>query len=90
MTDPELKAAIETHYGFSRKSNLDRALNAAIRTLPGGLELLSAIETTNASRNHAMRAGAKDRLVPLDTALDKLEDIREAMCLHIIAQVTDK
>jgi hypothetical protein len=82
-----LSEAIAAKYDVSGTGKLDRVINRAIRTLPGGPELLAAIETTNAARNHAQAHRAADRLIVIDQAIDKLELIRDAMARHICASV---
>ncbi|MCB0085006.1 MAG: hypothetical protein KDE47_28895, partial [Caldilineaceae bacterium] len=59
-------------------SNINQAINRFIRTLPGGAELLDAIESINAARNHAVRAGAAERVIAHDACLDRLEQVRDA------------
>jgi len=71
--------AICKAFGVAPRSNLPKTVNAAVRKLPGGNELLDAIEATNAARNHAHRAKAQDRVVAIDAALNRFEEIREAM-----------
>lgn len=81
----ELREAIAAKYSVSTGGGKTEVIiNRAIRKLPGGNEVLDAIETTNAARNHAAKAGANDRIVAIDAAIDNLEDIREAMSRHVI------
>jgi hypothetical protein len=80
----EINIAIARKYGCSPSRSLESNVNFAIRTLPGGNELLDAIETTNAARNHSSKARADDRVIALDASIDKLEAIRAAMKSHII------
>ena len=79
----DLKQRIAARYGVRPNVPIARLINRAIRTLPGGHELLDAIEAANAARNHAQRAGASERIVAIDAAIDRLEDIRSAMERHV-------
>lgn len=88
MSTKELVEAIAAHYSVSSNGSFVRVVNRAIRTLPGGNELLDAIETTNAARNHALRHKAGDRVIVLDVAIEKLEVIRAAMERHVIKTST--
>lgn len=89
MTNRELSKAIAARFGVADAGRPDKTTNRAIRTLPGGNELLDAIESTNAARNHASRAGATDRVVAQDAAIDNLEAIRDAMAAYVIKESTD-
>ena len=79
MTNREKSEAIAKAFGMEPKGDVRRTINAAVRKLPGGNELLDAIEATNAARNHAHRAKANDRVVAIDAALNRFEEIRTAM-----------
>ena len=79
MTNKEKNEAIAKAFGIEQRAALKGTVNAAVRKLPGGNELLDAIEATNAARNHADRARARDRVVAIDAALNRFEEIREAM-----------
>lgn len=86
MAQKNITEAIAEKYGV-KKDNKRKTINRAIRTLPGGNELLDAIESTNASRNHAQKAGDDMRVRSVDSAIDNLEDIREAMERHILESI---
>lgn len=88
MNGKELAEAIGAKYGVKANTSYSQLINRAIRTLPGGAELLDAIETTNAARNHADRVKAHDKVVALDAAIENLESIRSAMENHIIESVS--
>lgn len=80
----ELYEEIAKRYGIQAGSP-KQTLNRAVRTLPGGTETLEALESLNAARNHAEKHKALDRVVAIDAAIDRVEEIREAMVKHIIA-----
>lgn len=79
MNHKEKIEAVCKTFSIEPRSNLPKTINAAIRKLPGGDELLDAIEATNAAQHHAHRANAKDRVVAIGAALKRFEEIREAM-----------
>lgn len=85
MPASDTVVALAALYGVRQNSSLKQAVNRSIRTLPGGAELLDAIEAINAARNHAARAGAKDRVIAHDACLDRLEQVRDAMEDHVTA-----
>ncbi|TXH41649.1 MAG: hypothetical protein E6Q97_37065 [Desulfurellales bacterium] len=87
MTPKELNLALAERYGGDPKHRVVRNINRAIRTLPGGNEVLDALTIMNASRNHAHSARAHDRVMACDAAIDKLETIRNAMETHILKTV---
>lgn len=84
--DRETKIRIAAEYEI-KQGTTTQTVNRAIRTLPGGAEVLDAIEASNAARNHAMRAGANERVIAIDAAIDRLEEIRGAMERYVIASV---
>lgn len=79
MTNKEKNEAIAKAFSIEQRAALKGTTNAAVRKLPGGNELLDAIVATNAARNHAHAARAQDRVVAIDAALNRFEEIREAM-----------
>lgn len=87
MDGKQLAEAIAEKYGIPAKGNRTQLINRAVRTLPGGNELLDAIEATNAARNHAARHKATDRVIAIDAALDRFEAIRDAMVKSIMDSV---
>lgn len=87
MDNQELRKSIAAKYGGASNATTKKVINRAIRTLPGGPELLDAIMAANAARNHAARNNATDRIVATDAAIDRLEQIRDAMERHVIESV---
>ena len=87
MNKTEIVEAIGQKFGVKPHSILLRTVNRAIRTLPGGSETLDALEAVNAARNHAHRAGKHDRLIGIDAAIDRLEEIRSAMERHVMEAI---
>lgn len=84
MNHKEKIEAVCKAFGIDARSNLQKTANAVMRKfLPGGNEVLDAIEATNAARNHAARANSRDRVVAIDAAIDRLEEIRGAMERYI-------
>lgn len=81
--DRETRERLADRYGLPRSASIRQIINRAIRTLPGGNETLDALEALNAARNHAARAGVRDRVIATDAAIDRVESIREAMEDHI-------
>ena len=92
MTNREKSEAIAKAFTIEPRATLKNTINAAVRKLPGGNELLDAIEATNAARNHAHRAKANDRVVAIDAALNRFEEIRTAMERYVFhkAGITDE
>jgi hypothetical protein len=86
----ETRSRVARYFDVSDSGKTVRVVNRAIRKLPGGNELLDAIETTNAARNHAARHGSADRVVVLDVAIDKLECVRAAMQAHVRRVAEDR
>lgn len=88
MDGKQLIAEIGERYNLPpSRVSLRKQLNRAIRTLPGGPELLDSIESQNAARIHAERHNATDRVVAIDHAIDALEKIRDAMVRHVVEGV---
>ena len=85
MSNRDRVRALAALYGVRPNSNICQAVNRSIRTLPGGAELLDAIESINAARNHADRAGATERVIAHNACLDRLEQVRDAMEEHVLA-----
>lgn len=79
MTSKELNEAIAKRFNVPMARDTRKTINRAIRTLPGGNEMLDALEALNAARNHAQRHGANDRIIATDAAIDRVEEIRTAM-----------
>ena len=78
------KQEICDEFGIEPAANFKKTVNRAIRTLPGGNELIEAITTENAALNHADRAGKNDRAIAIDSAINNLEEIYAAMRAHVV------
>lgn len=87
QTSKQLNELVASHFGVAMASSVQKTVNRAVRTLPGGAETLDAIESLNAARNHAHRHQAHDRIVVIDAAIDRVEQIRTAMERHVIETV---
>jgi archaeosine-15-forming tRNA-guanine transglycosylase len=84
MNGKELNEEIARRYDVPMGS-LQKTINRATRTLPGGDETLDALESLNAARIHANRHKADERVIATDAAIDRVEEIRSAMRERIIA-----
>ena len=89
MNGKELSAAIARVFCIDETPELRRTINRAIRTLPGGSETLDAIESLNAARNHASKHKAHDKVVAIDAAIDRVENIRSAMANYVLAKANE-
>lgn len=84
MNSKELNEAIAKRFCVEMASDKRKTINRAIRTLPGGNETLDALQSLNAARNHAQRHRAEDRVIATDAAIDRVEEIRDAMEKHVV------